>query len=62
VLPAPADHRVVMALALLGTVCRGGVALPHPEAVAKSWPDYFAWLARIADVRFTAPEAPGGSR
>lgn len=50
-LPAPEDHRVVMALALLGTVSPGGVALPHPRAVAKSWPGYFGWLARLADVR-----------
>lgn len=48
--PAPADHRVVMALALLGTVRPGGVRLPHPRAVAKSWPDFFDWLGRVARV------------
>lgn len=53
-LPAPADHRVVMALALLGTRCRSGVSLPHPDAVRKSWPGYFAWLARVASVTPTA--------
>lgn len=53
-LPAPADHRVVMALALLGTRCPSGVSLPHPGAVRKSWPGYFAWLARVATVTPTA--------
>jgi 5-enolpyruvylshikimate-3-phosphate synthase len=47
-LPAPADHRVVMALSLLGTVARHGVVLPHAEAVQKSWPGFFDWLARCA--------------
>lgn len=48
--PATADHRVVMALALLGTVRAGGVRLPHPGAVAKSWPGFFDWLGRTARV------------
>lgn len=51
-LPAPADHRVVVALALLGTVLPGGVALAHAEAAAKSWPGFFAWLGRVAEVRY----------
>ncbi len=50
-LPAPPDHRVVMALALLGTRCRPGVRIDNARAVAKSWPGYFTWLARVADVR-----------
>jgi len=50
-LPTAADHRVVMALALLGTVRRGGVIVDHGAAVAKSWPGFFDWLARCADVR-----------
>jgi hypothetical protein len=50
-LPAPADHRVVMALALLGAVLPSGVVVDHAEAVSKSWPEYFAWLARCAEVR-----------
>ncbi len=49
-MPTVPDHRVVMALALLGTILPGGIALDHANAVAKSWPDYFDWLARIADI------------
>ncbi len=52
-LPAPEDHRVVMALALLGTLLPGGVLLPHAEAAAKSWPGYWDWLGRCADVVVT---------
>lgn len=48
--PAPADHRVIMALALLGTVLPQGVSLPHRDAVAKSWPGFWEWLARVAEV------------
>jgi 3-phosphoshikimate 1-carboxyvinyltransferase len=50
-LPAPADHRVVMALALLGAVLPAGVVVDHAEAVAKSWPEFFTWLGRCAEVR-----------
>ena len=50
-LPAPADHRVVMALSLLGAVRSGGVRLDVGHAVSKSWPGYYSWLARVADVR-----------
>jgi 3-phosphoshikimate 1-carboxyvinyltransferase len=46
----PADHRIVMALALLGTRLPGGVELCHPEAVAKSWPGFFDWVGRIGVV------------
>ncbi len=49
-LPATADHRIVMALALLGTVRSGGVVVPHPGAVGKSWPGYWDWLGRVAGV------------
>jgi 3-phosphoshikimate 1-carboxyvinyltransferase len=52
-LPAPADHRVVMALALLGTLVPAGVVVDHAPCVAKSWPGYFDWLARVADVERT---------
>lgn len=48
--PTVPDHRVVMALALLGTILPGGIVVGHTSAVAKSWPDYFGWLARIADI------------
>jgi 3-phosphoshikimate 1-carboxyvinyltransferase len=51
-LPTPADHRVVMALALLGTLVPSGVVVDHAGCVAKSWPGYFEWLARVADVEF----------
>ena len=50
-LPTVPDHRVVMALALLGTALPGGVVLDDTHAVAKSWPSFFAWLGRCADVR-----------
>ena len=55
--PATDDHRIVMALALLGTVLPRGVELDHADAVRKSWPGYFDWLARCAHVAF-----PSGSR
>jgi 3-phosphoshikimate 1-carboxyvinyltransferase len=48
-LPATADHRVVMALALLGTL--RPIALPYRDAVGKSWPGFWEWLSRVADVR-----------
>ena len=44
---------VVMALALLGTVVDGGIVLQNEACVAKSWPGYFDWLGRVANV---APE------
>lgn len=47
-LPAPADHRIVMALALLGT--RTPIRLPHADCVAKSWPAFWEWLARVAEL------------
>jgi 3-phosphoshikimate 1-carboxyvinyltransferase len=55
VLRAPADHRIIMALALLGTCTPGGVTLDHARSVAKSWPDYFGWLARVARVACATP-------
>ena len=48
--PTPDDHRIVMAVALLGTRIPGGVVLDNPRAVEKSWPDYFDWLGRVAEV------------
>jgi 3-phosphoshikimate 1-carboxyvinyltransferase len=39
------DHRLAMALALLGLRCNG-VAVRDPEVVAKSWPDYWSAMAR----------------
>lgn len=44
------DHRIVMALALLGTVLPAGIRLPHAACVAKSWPSFWDWLARVARV------------
>jgi len=49
-IPTTRDHRVVMALALLGTVLEDGVVLQNETAVAKSWPGYFDWLRRVAHV------------
>lgn len=49
-LPPVDDHRVVMALALLGTVLPGGVTVGPVAAVEKSWPGFFTWLASVADV------------
>ncbi len=51
-LPAPADHRVVMALALLGTWLPGGVRLDHATAVSKSWPGFWDWLGRVTQLEF----------
>jgi 5-enolpyruvylshikimate-3-phosphate synthase len=48
--PTPDDHRIVMAVALLGTRISGGVELANASAVAKSWPDYFDWIGDVADV------------
>ncbi len=50
-LPCPDDHRVVMALALLGTRLPGGVELNNPSSVDKSWPGYFDWLSRVSSVK-----------
>ncbi len=47
-LPTVPDHRIIMALALLGTITP--VMLDGGEAVDKSWPGYFNWLARVARV------------
>ena len=48
--PAPADHRVVMALALLGSQIERGIRLEEDQAVAKSWPGFWDWLAENAEV------------
>jgi len=49
-LELPNDHRVVMALALLGTRLPHGIELSNPCAVEKSWPDYFGWLGRVSEL------------
>lgn len=51
VVPTVPDHRIVMAMALLGTVLPGGIEIGHAEAVNKSWPGYWDWLGRCAAVR-----------
>jgi 3-phosphoshikimate 1-carboxyvinyltransferase len=56
-LPCARDHRVVMALALLGAVRPGGVQVEHEAAVAKSWPRFFSWLSRVARVERDRPLA-----
>lgn len=48
--PATADHRVVMALALLGCFVPQGVRLEPDTAVAKSWPGFWGWLRTVAAV------------
>ena len=49
----PDDHRVVMALALLGTRLPGGVEMTNPQAVDKSWPEFFGWLGRVSEITWT---------
>lgn len=44
------DHRIVMALALLGTVLPGGAVVEHADTVGKSWPGFWDWLGRVAVV------------
>lgn len=48
--PVPADHRLVMAMAVLGSVLPGGLALEHAAAVGKSWPGFWDWLRQAARV------------
>ncbi|MCR9248520.1 MAG: hypothetical protein NXI31_26125 [bacterium] len=48
--PTVADHRIVMALSLLGTLLPGGIEVQNPDAVAKSWPGFWEWLGRCARV------------
>ena len=40
------DHRIAMALALVGLVC-DGVQICNPEVVSKSWPNYFQMLSEL---------------
>jgi 3-phosphoshikimate 1-carboxyvinyltransferase len=40
------DHRMAMAFALAG-LRQPGVAIRDPDCVSKTWPDYFAMLARL---------------
>ena len=40
------DHRVVMALAVAASRCTGPVTITGAEAVAKSWPNFFADLQK----------------
>ncbi len=53
--PAPADHRIVMSLALLGAQMPGGIRLEADAAVAKSWPGFWDWLGENALLEFPAP-------
>lgn len=46
----PSDHRIIMALAVLGAVRQEGLVLPHPQCCAKSWPGFWNWLAGCAQV------------
>lgn len=58
VVDCASDHRIVMALALLGTILPAGIVLPHASCVAKSWPAYWDWLGRVA----TVVRGPGAQR
>jgi len=40
------DHRLAMALALVGLVC-DGVQVNDPEVVSKSWPNYFEMISEL---------------
>jgi len=40
------DHRLAMALALVGLV-RDGVQINDPEVVSKSWPSYFQMISEL---------------
>lgn len=40
------DHRLAMALALVGLVC-DGVQINDPEVVSKSWPSYFEMISKL---------------
>ncbi len=40
------DHRLAMALALVGLVC-DGVQINDPEVVSKSWPSYFQMISEL---------------
>lgn len=56
-LDCPDDHRIVMALSLLGTRLPAGIQIAPSEAVRKSWPGFFAWLSAVAEVQAPEPEA-----
>ncbi len=40
------DHRIAMAMALVGLVC-DGVQINDPEVVSKSWPSYFEMISEL---------------
>ena len=48
--PCVPDHRIVMALAMVGGVLPGGIRIGHTETVAKSWPEFWSWFEQVADV------------
>ena len=50
------DHRMAMSLALVGLRIPG-VVIDHPACVAKTYPDFFADLARLT-IPFTSEAAP----
>ncbi|MEN6627675.1 MAG: 3-phosphoshikimate 1-carboxyvinyltransferase [Candidatus Sumerlaeia bacterium] len=41
------DHRVAQMLAIVGTRCRRGLTIARAEHISKSYPDFFADLARL---------------
>lgn len=42
------DHRIAMAMAILG-MCRGGIAIGGPECVAKSYPAFWDDVTRMSE-------------
>lgn len=47
ILNAHADHRMVMAFAVLGLNTYGGVTIKGAECVSKSWPDFFDSILNV---------------
>ena len=40
------DHRIVMALSILGAICEKGMKISGAEAIHKSYPDFFTDLRK----------------
>lgn len=45
------DHRIVMAAAIMGSVCKKPIVIKNAEAVNKSYPNFFSDLAKL-DCKF----------
>ena len=44
------DHRIVMAAVVAGALCTGGAVVSSPDAVKKSYPDFYTDFKRIGGV------------